>query len=281
MLAILLAAAALPPGTKLLDSISEKQVTVLPIVRTAHPPSPGAITLKQGLSDKLVTVREHGDVNSVVVDNHGAQPLLLVGGEMILGGQQDRIIGQDVLIQPHHAQTVTVYCVEHGRWSGAGQFGAAGGLVDARVRTRAKVAKDQQQVWDEVAKKAEQVSARTPTGTYRAVGEKTKAAVQPVREAIVRRLDALPEAGELVGLAAAVNGRIVSVDAFATPALFAQYRDRILDAAIVGAQGVAEDRKAPRASPATVYEFMNKANTSIVRDEKGAPVYENALPAEF
>jgi hypothetical protein len=71
------------------------------------------------------------------------------------------------------------------------------------------------------------------------------------------------------------------VDAFASPALFAQYRDRILDAAIVGAQGVAEDRQAPKASPAAVYEFMNKANTSVVRDEKGAPVYENALPAEF
>src|SRR6185312_1137259 len=131
-------------------------------------------TLKQGLSDHLVTVREHGDVNSVIVDNRGAQSLLLVGGEMILGGQQDRIIGQDTVIEPHKKQTVTVYCVEHGRWSGAGQFGSAGGIVDAKVRARAKVSKDQQKVWDEVAHKTEALKAETPTGTYRQVGEKTK-----------------------------------------------------------------------------------------------------------
>ena len=39
MLALLLAAAALPPGTKLAEPITYKQVTVVPIVRTAAAPS--------------------------------------------------------------------------------------------------------------------------------------------------------------------------------------------------------------------------------------------------
>jgi hypothetical protein len=278
MLALLLAAAALPPGTKLSEPISYKQVTIVPIVRTEKAAETHYMTLKQGLSDKLITVREHGDVNSVVVDNRGEQTLLLVGGEMILGGQQDRIIGQDTVIEPHHRQTVAVYCVEHGRWSGAGSFGSAGGIVDAKVRARAKVEKDQQKVWDEVAHKTEALKAVTATGTYRAVGEKTKEDVKPYREAILTKLAGVKD---VVGLAAAVNGRIVSVDSFASPALFEQYRDRIVDAAVVGAQGTPEALEAPPPSPAAVDDFMKKAAKSTVRDGKGAPVYENALPAEF
>lgn len=277
MLALLLAAAALPPGTKLSEPISYKQVTIVPIVRTDKAVENHFITLKQGLSDKQVTVREHGDVNSVVVDNHGEQTLLLLGGEMILGGQQDRVIGQDTVIEPHQHKTVSVYCVEHGRWSGAVSFGSVGGFVDAKVRTRAKVSRDQEKVWDEVAHKTMSLKAVTPTGTYRAVGEKTKEDVKPYREAILQKLAGVKD---VVGLAAAVNGRIVSVDSFATPALFEQYRDRIIDAAVVGAQGTPA-MEAPPPSPAAVDDFLKKAARSTVRDGKGEPVYESELPAEF
>ncbi|HUJ28269.1 MAG TPA: DUF6569 family protein [Myxococcales bacterium] len=280
MLALLLAAAALPAGAKTLDPISYRQLTVLPIVQQSAADTPAAhyMTLEQGLSDHLVRIREHGDVNSVVVENRGAQPLLLVGGEMILGGQQDRILGQDTLIEPHKARTVGVYCVEHGRWSGAQQFGAAGGFVDSKVRSRAKVSHSQQQVWDEVARKAEATNAATLTGTYRAVTKKTEKAAKAYRDAIVPQLEAL--SAPVVGLAVAVNGRIVSVDAFATPELFAQYRDRILDAAAVGAQDAPADAAAPKVAPAAVNEFMQKAVSSGVKDGQGAAVYESALPAE-
>lgn len=281
MLALLLAAAALPAGTKTLDPITYGSLTVLPIVQQqapAEPPAAHYLTLEQGLSDHLVTIREHGDVNSVVVENHGAQPLLLVGGEMILGGQQDRILGQDALIGPHRTRTVGVYCVEHGRWSGAQRFGSAGGFADAAVRSRAKVGHSQQQVWDEVARKAESTKAATPTGTYRAVTKKTEKAAKEARDAIVPKLDAL--AAPVVGLAVAVNGRIVSVDAFATPEMFAQYRERILDAAAVGAQGAKPDAAAPKATPAAVSDFMQQAVSSGVKDGSGKAVYESALPAD-
>jgi hypothetical protein len=280
MLALLLAAAALPPGTKMLDGVSQEKVTLIPIVRESARPAGEYLTLKQALKDRIVSVKEHGDVNSVVVENRGHAPLLLVGGEMILGGQQDRIIGQDTLVPPGKKAVVGVYCVEHGRWSGAQQFGAAGGMVDSKVRAKAKVAHDQQQVWNEVARKTEAMGARTETGTYRAVGEKAAKDIRRDREALANKLDALPQGKEIVGLAAAVNGRIVSVDVFAAPQLFKQYRDSILDAALVGAEDEEAKPQAPRATPEAVESFLKKAPATTLRAAGGEAVYQSSVSAE-
>lgn len=34
-----------------------------------------------------------------------------------MGGKQDRILGDDVIIKPFEEKTVSSFCVEHGRWS--------------------------------------------------------------------------------------------------------------------------------------------------------------------
>src|SRR5205807_3500906 len=134
---------------------------------------------------------------------------------------------------------------------------------------------------DEVAKKTAQMKAQTPTGTYRAIGESADEAIRPYREAIKPRMEKLPD---VVGVASAVNGRIVSVDVFAAPELFTQYRDRILDAVFVGAMGAAEDHEAPPATPAAVDKFVDKARAakseSVVRSANGEMLMDSALPAE-
>jgi len=70
------------------------------------------------------------------------------------------------------------------------------------------------------------------------------------------------------------------MDAFATPQLFMQYRDRILDAAIVRAQGVPEQRDAPKATAAEVERFLQAAPPSTVRGSAGETVYESSVSAE-
>lgn len=274
MLLLALVLAQMMPGTKLLDPISHKQVTVFPVVRpqTSDVRPQEYLTLKEGLSDRLVAVSERGDVNHVSVQNKGDLPLLLVGGEMILGGQQDRIIGQDQLVPPHRTQVVQVFCVEHGRWSGSGRFGSAGGIVDAKVRAKAKLHADQQGVWDEVAKRTATLKAETPTGTYRAIAGNAEKDLKPYRDAIAPALAKLPG---VVGLATAVNGRILSVDVFGSPELFAQYRDRILDSAFVSAVSAGEDPAAAKPTPAAVESFVGKERGSVVNGRGATPVMQS------
>ncbi len=56
-------------------------------------------------------------VNRLIVANNSDKPLYLMAGEIIVGGDQDRAIGQDyVIAQSQEPVEIEVFCVEHGRW---------------------------------------------------------------------------------------------------------------------------------------------------------------------
>jgi hypothetical protein len=257
----------LEPGTRVLAPIQFRQLSVLPVIESgAATPSANYLTLSDGLKQKLVAVREvagGGQVNRVEVNNGSKQALLLLGGEVILGGQQDRVLGQDTLLAPGETAMVEVFCVEHGRWSGRRGFDqTAGKMADGKIRSTAKFKKSQQEVWDKVAEKAQALKGQTATGTYRTVAEGAagEAAVKPYREAVRGALDKLPEKARLIGLIAAINGRVTSVDVFGSPALFAAYRDRLLESIFVSAADVpAAATPAAPPSAAQVRGFIEEA----------------------
>jgi len=59
------------------------------------------------------------DVNRLMVVNRSEKPLYLMPGEVIVGGDQDRTIGRELVIAPTGKPTpIEVFCVEHGRWGG-------------------------------------------------------------------------------------------------------------------------------------------------------------------
>jgi hypothetical protein len=246
--------AGLGADAKLLQPIQYRQLAVFPVVKkAAGAVSANYLTLSEGVQKKLVMVTEHGrggSVNRVQVENKSDRSLLLLGGEILLGGQQDRILGKDTVVPAREKMIVEVYCVEHGRWNGGQNFSAARGFADSKIRVRAKFKSNQQAVWDEVAKKNKALKADPSTGTYRnlAVGDEGEKAKKPYRDHVAAELAKLKEKGELVGLVSAVNGRVTSVDVFDNPSLFAAYRDKLLDAIVMSAVDVPE---APAAKPAT------------------------------
>ncbi|MGZ3440504.1 MAG: ARPP-1 family domain-containing protein, partial [Polyangia bacterium] len=84
----------LSPGQKMLSPITFRQLSVFPVVQTAVAVDKTQyLTLSEGLHKKLVTVAElagGGSVNTLNVTNKSEKPLLILGGEVVLGGQQDR-----------------------------------------------------------------------------------------------------------------------------------------------------------------------------------------------
>jgi hypothetical protein len=259
----------LEPGTRVLAPVRFRQLAVLPVVASASLDGDAQyLTLADGLAHKAVRVSEAGDggdVNRVTVANRSDRPLLLLGGEIILGGQQDRILGKDTVVPAHERMSLEVFCVEHGRWSGRREFTRTGGLVEGRTRLRAKFRSNQAQVWAEVAQKTRALGAQSSTGSYGrlAVGAAGERAVAPYREAVGAALDKLPEAKQMVGLIAAVNGRVSSVDLFANPRLFAAYRERLLDSIYLTAADVAPAKDVdPAPSPAAVKAFIGKAEAA-------------------
>jgi hypothetical protein len=114
-------------------------LTIFPVTARKWSATDQFITLDAALKSGKVKITEMGadsesqtpgharaeaDVNQVSLRNDSAQPLLLLAGEMLLGGQQDRIDASDRIVPPSEKPTpLAVFCVEPGRWNGAEQFG--------------------------------------------------------------------------------------------------------------------------------------------------------------
>jgi len=269
----------LEPGTRVLAPLTWKQLAVFPVVKSAGAvDSTRYLSLAEGLARKQVRVTElesGGAVNRVRVANRSKLPLLLLGGEVILGGQQDRVIGKDSIIAPQQDATVEVFCVEHGRWTGRREFVEVGGLAEGKIRVQAKYNRDQDRVWGAVAEKNAALEAQSATGTYRnlAAGAAGKRAVQPYQAAITQALVKHPHADTMVGVIAAINGRVVSVDLFRTPALFASHRDHLLDSIYITAADAPVPSAAPPPPPASAIKaFVDGAEreTAEVVSEVGA-----------
>ncbi|HUA00402.1 MAG TPA: DUF6569 family protein [Candidatus Aquilonibacter sp.] len=185
------------PGPALPWSVAEpvtyQNLTIFPVVSSQNSDTSDFETLDQALSDGDAVISEQGgymrrtrdgapvpiytggsQVNQLVLLNRGKRPLLLLAGEVVSGGKQDRIIGKDRIV-PIGAEPLPldVFCVEHGRWTGASmQFSAAETMVHPTVREQAAVKQDQVQVWaavrDETPKVGEtneSVTVEAQTGT--------------------------------------------------------------------------------------------------------------------
>ena len=76
----------------------------------------------------------------------GRLPVLLLDGDVLVGGRQDRVAAGSRLLAPGFSATVDVRCVEQERWSGS-QTHSVGGRATAFVRGN----HDQQEVWRRVA----------------------------------------------------------------------------------------------------------------------------------
>ncbi len=177
------------PGWRLAQPITYDNLTIFPVV-TADDPNTGEFaTLDEALASGDALVTEQGSsmrrmrdgsvapnysigpqVNQLVLINRGKRPLILLAGEVVSGGKQDRVIGKDRIVPVGAAPLpLDVFCVEHGRWTpGAEQFSAAQLMVHPSVREKAAVEQDQTQVWAAVRGEGDAVGSTSQSVTVEA-----------------------------------------------------------------------------------------------------------------
>ena len=183
-------------------------------------------------------------VNELALVNNSDRPLILLAGEIVTGGKQDRIVGKDRIV-PAHGQPVSldVFCVEPHRWTETSmRFGSLGSsMAQPSVRSKAMAARDQQKVWDAVAQSREAFAAATPAnaGEIAASSSYAKAmqngAVQHQLDAVAtpveRSYDELMQhlrTEKAVGAVVAVNREIIWADVFASPDLLEKYWPKLI-----------------------------------------------------
>jgi hypothetical protein len=299
-------------GYKVLEPIRHGSLTVFPVVASKSFATGEFLTLDEGLRSGEVVVTEYGnvrglvrrrptpavqresgaEVNRLVLVNNSKRPLLLLAGEIVTGGKQDRVIGKDRIV-PAESDPVdlSVFCVEPGRWvatsqnfgtSGATYGGSVGGpihgavegtmMAQPSVRAKAMGDKDQNEVWAEVRKQQQsmtvEVAASAPaasaaeiqsTSSYARVMENkdVKEKVDEIAAPIQHNYESLIKQlrdRKAVGVVVAVNGRIIWSDIFASTELLEKYWPKLVRS--YASEAVVSRAKGGEASLAQAEAFL-------------------------
>lgn len=307
-------------GWRLLNAVTYENISIFPVVSGATQDTSSFLTLDEGLASGEVMVREQGadgmvrdrdgsrpipqyqgvpSVNQLVLINRSKRPLLLLAGELVSGGKQDRIIGKDRLVPVGGPPLpLDVFCVEHGRWTGvSSKFMASKTIVHPSVREQAAVNRSQANVWDAVVAGstyggaqglppasgaaptlsrgalAQTIVAEAPTQSYAKIyeGRRVGASVENFAEEVERRFAKATSGlkGErVIGLVVAYGGEVAWSDIFASGDLFEHYWSKLLRSYAVEALARPTLRETAAADDAR--EFLRELNgREVVESEPG------------
>lgn len=212
-------------------------LTVIPLLNRTANVNLDFLTLEQALEKDLIEITEleGGSVPRVKIVNKADKPIYIMGGEVITGCKQDRVVGKDILIRPHNKQTIVpVYCVESSRWTyESDQFYSKGNSASPNIREKAQKSSNssQSEIWDEVYKMNEEMGVDTDTNAYQDAyeNEEVKEQIKQYEE----KLKTLPrQYPHIVGVLIAVGAEVVSVDIFANSYLFKELWPKLLKSTV-------------------------------------------------
>jgi ARG and Rhodanese-Phosphatase-superfamily-associated Protein domain len=255
-------------GYKVLAPIRQGNLTVFPVVTAISHDTREFLTLDEGLRSGEVIVTEAGNisplirprhpgengrpireggaqVNQLVLVNNSKHPLILLAGEIVTGGKQDRVIGKDRLVPPESDPIdLGVFCVEPGRWTGSSpKFGSLNSaMAQPAVRGRAMGDKDQSRVWSEVRRSQTAMAEAVSASAAREIGGNSSYArvmqnpdvqhkVDSVAAPIERNYQSLIKQlrdHNAVGVVVAVNGEVIWADMFASTSLLEKYWPKLV-----------------------------------------------------
>jgi ARG/rhodanese/phosphatase superfamily protein len=257
---------------KVLAPIRHGNLTVFPVVASSSHNTQQFLTLDEGLrsgevivseagairpmvrrrSGQVPPIRDGAQVNQLMLVNNSSRPLLLLAGEIVSGGKQDRVIAKDRIV-PAESDPIDlgVFCVEPGRWVGSSsKFYSSAGMASAMaapgVRGKAMADKDQQKVWSEVGKTRTgmiaSIPAQSETVEVQAMQTNTSYAKLMDNKAVQKQVDSVAAPMEsdyrslikqlrdrnAVGVVVAVGDEIIWADMFASTDLLQKYWPKLV-----------------------------------------------------
>ncbi len=292
-------------GWQVHEPLVYSNLALFPVTHLDGHDSSGYLTLDEGLASGEVEVTELGaglirrrpgqppptsaQVNTLTLINHSKRALLLLAGEIVTGGKQDRVISKDRIVPPGVDLPLDVFCVEPGRWTGASlAFEGKSFMAAPHLREKAAVAKNQQEVWDAAGALRSRVAAGLPAAQAGAAEADLNASSSYAQlersDALKGRIDqasnrlqrdyerALREAlrgKKVVGVIVAINGEVVWADLFADPGLFERYWPKLLRSYVVEALSVPVVEHAQAGVAAAEKFLLESQGREIMETEPG------------
>jgi shikimate kinase len=203
------------------------------------------ITLADAVERGIAEIRETGKVNKLVVKKDSDVAIIALGGGIVIGGWQNRLIGPDVYLSADVTEaTLDVYCAEQGRWAGSKAFSVAEYLAVSELRKKSYNAEEQDYIWKSIKEIRKSQKVYSLNKSYHKLYEKrtVKKQVAAVEKAFSDLKERLKNKPHTIGIAVLVNGEIVAADLFVNNHLLMRYMDQLLrtyavDAVIAQAGG--------------------------------------------
>src|SRR6266850_146504 len=236
------------------------------------------LTLQEALEQKKVVVYETKDVNELSIENLSNQDVYVQSGDIVKGGQQDRMIAVDLIVPPRSGKMpLAAFCVESGRWTRrgneqAGSFSSSVNVASTKdIKLAAKRANSQSDVWKNVAVAQDKLSENVGTRVNSTVSESSlelaveNRQVQQTSESYLKALSGIINGSEdVIGYAFAINGEMNSADVYSSKALFKKLWPKLLKAnAIEAIAEFQKDKKFDQATAEHVKTFLAAGQNGI------------------
>lgn len=225
------------------------------------------LTLQEALAQKKVRVYETKEVNELAIRNLSNQDVYVQSGDIVRGGDQDRMISVDFIVPPRSGRIpIAAFCVESGRWNRRGLedssgFSSSGNAVALKdLKLAAKSENSQQAVWENVKVAQEKLATNVVTVTAAPNNIQNSTASYElsvedsnVKEATAKYTNALAgivrSKPDVIGYVFAINGEVNSADIYASRALFMKLWPKLLKSSAV--EAIAELKKDIELKPVT------------------------------
>lgn len=290
--------AAADAATRISGPVTHENIAVY-FVHGSSASGPVPATLQEALAKGAVEVIETGNVRELQIENKGDEPVFVQFGDLVKGGQQDRVLTVSLVLPPKSGRVpIGAYCVEQGRWSARGnedakKFSQSEAMMPSReakiaIARQAKPARPtagamfvdrereaqqrlgpsdgQSEVWRSVAKVQSELSLSLAAPV---ASQASRSSLQlsleneKLQHAVAAYAAALEPAGlkadDIVGVVVAVNGRISSADVYPSNGLFRKMWPKLVKAGVTEALAAKPGTSAPAPAVDAVGAFLAEA----------------------
>lgn len=220
------------------EAQTHRSLTLFPLLQPGVvTEKPAYLTLDEALAQGVARVTEvsaSGSVPELRFQNDGNAPVLLLGGEELVGAKQNRILNLTILAPGKTSLNIPVSCVEAGRWQmRQPEFQASQRVmprsmrarvvdhVSAAMRSTGTRRSDQGEVWSMIAEQAHSLGAASPTSAMADTFEKASLSLEEL-------LSAFRPLERQAGMAYCLSGKHWGLDLFDHPQTLQHYFRKLL-----------------------------------------------------
>ncbi|WP_305514479.1 ARPP-1 family domain-containing protein [Methanobrevibacter sp. V14] len=214
---------------------SHKNITIIPL-KTQINNKLDILTLKNGFELGLVQVKECevSTVNTLIVENNAITPLILIDGEEVIGGDQNRLVNNTIVMEPKSTMKIPVSCTERGRWGYKSEFKNSDYIANYNTRRSKEIASRsrsqyQDVIWSSINDLEDENSYASPTSAMEESYEQLKSN----HDKIIKEFEIVDGQN---GVLIMINGEIKGFELFLNPTIYNAFHEKILKSYLIDAK---------------------------------------------